>query len=176
MFDRSLSNWWWQGNHRKRNVCEQKLFENNDNRTWLSLFYNRNDKLQGITVWCKSYANANNARNEIFATSPRVFEAAIVWIRTNFPARNNSLEMLVSPEILRKFAPLENSREHFRGNTQLFKGSYLVTKHMEFRAMVPVSKETAIIATLVFLSSRYFRSYLSPFFAMINWQILPNFL
>ena len=93
MFDRSLSNWWWQGNHRKRNVCEQKLFENNDNRTWLSLFYNRNDKLQGITVWCKSYANANNARNEIFATSPRIFEAAIVWIRTNFPARNNSLEM-----------------------------------------------------------------------------------
>ena len=129
MFDRSLSNWWWQGNHRKRNVCEQKLFENNDNRTWLSLFYNRNDKLQGIIVWCKSYANANNARNEIFATSPRIFEAAIVWIRTNFPARNNSLEMLVSPEILRKFAPLENSREHFRGNTQLFKGSYLVTKH-----------------------------------------------
>ena len=82
----------------------------------------------------------------------------------------------MSPEILRKFAPLENSREHFRGNTQLFKGSYLVTKHMEFRAMVPVSKETAIMATLVFLSSQYFRSYLSPFFAMINWQILPNFL
>ena len=82
----------------------------------------------------------------------------------------------MSLEILRKFAPLENSREHFRDNGQLFKGSYLVTKRVEFRAMIPFSKETAIMATLVFLSSRYFRSYLSPFFAMINWQILPNFL